>query len=100
MARAATGQIVERKRKAGTTFAIRFRAYGKREFITLGTTADGWTRARAETELLNVLADVRRGFWRPPTVEPATGTGARLDVPRVGVEVHRGPPSTVAATCD
>ena len=37
MARAATGQIVERKRKAGTTFAIRFRAYGKREFITLGT---------------------------------------------------------------
>lgn len=70
MARAATGQIVERKRKAGTTFAIRFRAYGKREFITLGTTADGWTHARAETELMNVLADVRRGLWRPPTVEP------------------------------
>src|SRR5215203_535901 len=54
------------------TSALRFRAYGKREYLTLGT--DGWTQARAQEELENVLADVRRGIWRPPSrqaVEPA-----------------------------
>jgi integrase len=30
------------------------------------TTEDGWNRARAQDELQNVLADVRRGIWRPP----------------------------------
>jgi integrase len=33
---------------------------------TLGTTEAGWNRAQAEDELQNVLADVRRGIWRPP----------------------------------
>jgi integrase len=28
--------------------------------------ADGWTRKRAETELQDILADVRRGTWIPP----------------------------------
>jgi hypothetical protein len=32
---------------------------------------DGWTRQKAETELDNVLADIRRGIWQPPQpVEP------------------------------
>lgn len=34
--------------------------------MTLGTTEDGWIRARAEEELADALADVRRGIWRPP----------------------------------
>ena len=61
----ATGQVVERQGRGGRTYAIRFRAYGERHFVTLGNQADGWTRARAELELRNVLADVRRGLWRP-----------------------------------
>src|SRR3954451_211122 len=69
MARPTSGQVVVRKRKAGTTYALRFHAYGQRQFVTLGSSVDGWTRARAEEELQNVLADVRRGLWRPP--EPA-----------------------------
>lgn len=28
--------------------------------------SEGWTRKRAETELANILADVRRGTWIPP----------------------------------
>lgn len=44
---------------------MRFRAYGKRRYVTLGATADGWTRPKAEEELANVLADVRRGIWKP-----------------------------------
>ncbi len=71
MARQATGQIIIRKRKRSTTFALRFRAYGKREFITLGSAADGWTQKKADDELANVMADIRRGIWRPPTVEAA-----------------------------
>ena len=37
--------------------------------MSLGTAEDGWTRAKAQTELEKVLADVRRGIWCPPVVE-------------------------------
>src|SRR5262249_39976113 len=63
MARPATGQIVERPGTRGTRFGLRFRAYGKRQYVT----ADATTRQEAELELQNVLADVRRGIWRAPT---------------------------------
>lgn len=66
MARPATGQVVERASARGTTYALRFRAYGKRQYVTL----DAATRQDAEVELQNVLADVRRGIWRPPTPAP------------------------------
>jgi len=65
MARKATGQVVERTRSEGRTFALRFQAYGKRRYLSLGTAGQGWTRRKAEDELANVLADVRRGIWRP-----------------------------------
>lgn len=70
MPRPATGGVLERRRKNATAFVLRFRAYGERHFVTVGSTADGWTRDRAETELQNVLADVRRGIWRPPAPVP------------------------------
>jgi integrase len=72
MARPPTGQVLEREGKQGVAYSIRFRAYGKRRHVTVGNSADGWTRQRAETELTNVLADVRRGIWREP--EPARTT--------------------------
>jgi integrase len=65
MARKATGQVVERRRQGGRTFALRFQAYGKRRYVSLGTAEEGWTRRKAEDELANVLADVRRGIWKP-----------------------------------
>lgn len=68
MARKGTGGVVEPK--GGRGWAIRFRAYGKRRSITLGTSEQGWNRQRAEAELRHVLADVERGIWRPH--EPAT----------------------------
>jgi len=54
-------------------FLDRFRAYGKRRFVTLGRPEDGWNRRKAEAELCHVLADVERGIWQPeePTPEPA-----------------------------
>jgi integrase len=69
MARPSPGQVVVDQRGRSRIYALRFRAYGKRRYVTLGSDGDGWTRARAELELQNVLADVRRGIWRP--IEPA-----------------------------
>ncbi|MEX2447883.1 MAG: tyrosine-type recombinase/integrase [Solirubrobacterales bacterium] len=68
MARRATGQVIEPR--DGRSWAIRFRAYGKRRYVALGGVEDGWNRKRAEAELRHVLADVERGLWRP--YEPAT----------------------------
>ncbi len=68
--RRATGQVIEPE--GGRGWAIRFRAYGKRRYVTLGSAEDDWTRQRAEAELRHVLADVERGTWapyEPPPVE-------------------------------
>lgn len=67
MARKATGQVIEQK--DGRGWPIRFRAYGKRRYVTLGTAEEGWGRTRAEAELRHVLADAERGIWKP--YEPA-----------------------------
>lgn len=67
MARKATGQVIEPT--GGRGWALRFRAYGKRRYVTLGTAEDGWDRRKAERELRGILADVERGIWQPE--EPA-----------------------------
>src|SRR5215212_10793172 len=69
MPKKATGQVVVSKAKRGRVYALRFRAYGKRRYVTLGTAEEGWSQAKAEAELGNVLADVRRGIWREPEPE-------------------------------
>jgi integrase len=69
MPRPATGQVVVDKRRRSPTYGLRFRAYGRREYVALGTAAEGWTKTKAQTELQNILADVRRGIWRPAVVE-------------------------------
>lgn len=69
MPRRASGQVIEPS--DGRAWAIRFRAYGKRRYVTLGTAEDGWNRRRAEGELRHVLADVERGIWRPYEPPPA-----------------------------
>jgi integrase len=68
MARRATGQVINPKGRQ-RSWAIRFRAYGERQYVTLGRPEDGMNRRRAEEELANVLADVRRGKWRADRVE-------------------------------
>jgi len=73
-----SGSVIEPK--GGRGWAIRFRAYGKRRYVALGTPEQGWNRGRAEAELRHVLADVERGIWEPDTPAPdpgAEGSGAR-----------------------
>lgn len=44
--------------------------------MTLGSSEDGWTRKKAETELRHVLADVERGMWTPEVERAATAPAA------------------------
>jgi hypothetical protein len=61
--RPATGNILK---PTDTSFALRFTAYGNREYLTLGRPEDGWTLLKAERELAAVLRDVELGTWKPP----------------------------------
>jgi len=72
MPRPATGQVLEKRTANGVTYALRFRAYGQRQYVTLGS--DGWTRELAEEHLLDTLAAIRLGIWQPPRPE-ATRSG-------------------------
>ncbi len=92
----AKGQVLERCWKQGRGYALRFHAYGERQYLTLGMQNEGWTRRRAETELANILADVRRGTWIPPQRGRRVGAREdwrtrRADVPRVRLQLARGP---------
>lgn len=70
MPRRATGQVLERKRSTGTTFAIRFTLPdGTRQYQTLGGKAEGWDRRQADAQLRHTLSDVERGIWKPPAAE-------------------------------
>ena len=56
------GQIRTHDRKGGlTTYSLRIRAYGRREVVTLGTHADGWTMRKAERGLEEILAEIHAG---------------------------------------
>jgi len=71
MPRKASGGVIEPKQ--GRAWAIRFRAYGKRRYVALGPSKDGWTREKAEKKLGHVLADVERGIWKPEAPPPDQG---------------------------
>jgi integrase len=71
MPRKPTGAVVQRKTKQGVVFALRFTAYGERQYVTLGGEWEGWTLAKAEDELTVTMAQVRQGVWEPPRRESA-----------------------------
>jgi integrase len=80
------GEVLVRERTRGEVYALRFWAYGNRRYKTLGYECEGWVSDKAEEELQNILADVRRGLWVPPTKRKRRGTeeAARADVPPFG----------------
>lgn len=84
MAGRAKGEVVVREWKAGRGFALRFGAYGRRRYVTLGLEAEGWTPECAQEELENVLADVRRGLWVPPRRGSGEGGGGASPQPPRG----------------
>ncbi|MBN9621532.1 MAG: tyrosine-type recombinase/integrase [Actinobacteria bacterium] len=86
MARRKTeGEVIARETKKGRKFALRFRAYGERRYVTLGYEGEGdppLDAERAEEILDDTLADVRRKLWvappkRRPKPKAAGGAGGR-----------------------
>jgi integrase len=62
MPRQATGKVIEHIGKDRHTYrALRFTAYGKRRYVTLGTVS----HEDAEIQLRAVLSEVERGVWQP-----------------------------------
>jgi len=74
MPRKAIGQVIPPGARRAS-WGIRFRAYGRRHFLALGTLEEGWNREKAERELGHVMADVERGIWRPPEPPPSPAIG-------------------------
>ena len=68
-------RVHERIRDGRLTYSIRFRVNGKRQSVTLGTDADGWTQRKAERKLEDVLARVRAGVWEPEAPQRTTNVG-------------------------
>ena len=69
MARQPTGAIIEHTGHDGRIYrGLRFSAYGKRRFQSLGPVS----AREAERELRHVLADVERGTWQAPTAPEPT----------------------------
>ncbi len=69
----ATGRIESHHWADGKTVSwrLQLRANGRRT-ITLGTNHEGWNEERAQVELDKVMAEVRRGTWRPEKPAPAS----------------------------
>jgi integrase len=65
MARKSTGGVVESQTARGTVYALRFRAHGKRHYVTLGGSWEGWNRSRADEALADRMVELRLGIWRP-----------------------------------
>jgi integrase len=64
VARKATGKVIEHQGRDGRTYrALRFTAYGRRHYVSLGAVSAG----EAERALRHTMADVERGTWQPPT---------------------------------
>ena len=79
------GEVLVRERKRGHVYALRFRAYGKRRYLTLGYAYEGWTWRRANEELKNTMADIRRRRWVPPYGMRCRGRNPkRAEVPFFG----------------
>jgi integrase len=67
MARPATGEIRERRRKDGSTsYSARVRVDSRRHTVKFGTDREGWTRARVEAELEEIMTRIKLGIWKPP----------------------------------
>lgn len=102
MPRPSTGAVVEKTTARGTSYALRFTALGARQYVHLGYDADGWTRAKADDELVVVMAQVRRGTWRPPEPPPIVEVKAEPTFHEFASERHEArrrelAPNTVAS---
>lgn len=78
MARPATGSVRNRVRNGREHLTLRFSAYGQRYELPAGTDDE----ARARARLDEILDQIKRGIWKPPT--PAKPAPVRAAEPTFG----------------
>src|SRR5918995_3988151 len=61
------------------TFRLKVRADGKRYTISLGTNHEGWSMERAQVELEQIMRQIERGRWEPPTKREAAPSDLDYD---------------------
>jgi integrase len=62
---------MKRTRTDSTVYALRFNVQGRRQYVTLGSSREGWTQAKAQDALQDELAKVQLGEWKAPEPAPA-----------------------------
>lgn len=67
MARAATGTVIRKPTGLGISYALRVRYKGRREYVYLGGSWEGWTEERVDEERKYVAQQIVRGEWIPPS---------------------------------
>jgi integrase len=76
MARQPTGAVIEHVANDGKTYrSLRFSAYGKRRYVSLGPVS----ATEAAAKLRHALSDVERKIWQPPA--PVAGPAEPEPVP-------------------
>jgi integrase len=88
MPRPRSGQIREELWKDRETigYSARVYAYGRREYVTLGTNKQGWNLQRAEIELERIIQQIERETWVPPRLQAKEDRTATA-MARLGVKV-------------
>lgn len=76
MVRPATGTVIRKRTKLGFSYALKVRYKGRREYVYLGGSWEGWTEERVENERRYIAQQVVRGEWIPPS-QQASGRGGR-----------------------
>ena len=79
----------------GRVFALRFRAYGRRHFVTLGGAARAGRARRPRPSCATSWPTSSAALWAPERRAAGRGAGD-ADVPRVRLGVARGPPCRAA----
>jgi integrase/NADH:ubiquinone oxidoreductase subunit len=76
MARPATGTVIRKSTKLGITYALKVRYKGRREYVYLGGSWEGWTEERVDEERRYIAQQVTRGEWIPPSQQTSSGRSA------------------------
>jgi integrase len=91
MPRRATGRVEPHEWADGrtVTFRLKVRADGRRYTISLGTNHEGWSMERAQVELEQVMRQIERGTWEPPTKREAAAPNGLDQDESVHVTAYR-----------
>ena len=76
MVRPAKGTVIRKPTELGISYALRVRYQGRREYVYLGGSWEGWTEERVEDERRYITQQVLRGEWIPPSQQASSRRSA------------------------